>query len=176
MRLFVKGLFLSVPALLILVTMAGAHGTGQSFPKDTGDFTVELEYGEPELIAGESTAFSFRILDKDTGAGENFDFLLVRFEKKDDRGSVLTARLVKDDLIDGLARLTTTLPAGEYTVILNFKEGGKTLAETSYELSVINSYETGKLKIGDDLLAGILGGFLTGFVLGRLLFRKNLKR
>lgn len=157
----------------VMALPAFAHGTGTSIPKDLEKYTVELEYDEKEIISGTPTAFSFRLLEKTTGAGVHFDSVLVRFEMKDDRSSFLTAKISEDELIDGLARLTATPGEGTYVVSLNFKEGEETLAEAEYEIAVTAPEET-KSIASDDMTIGLaLGGLVTGFVLGRLLFRKK---
>jgi hypothetical protein len=164
---------LGVFLFVMTITPVMAHGTGTSLPKDLEKFTVELEYDEKEIISGTPTAFSFRLLDKTTGAGVHFDSVIARFEMKDDRSSFLTAKISEDDLVDGLARLTATPAEGTYVISLNFKEGEESLAEAEYEIAVATPAES-KSFAPDDMTIGLtLGGLVAGFVLGRLLFRNK---
>ncbi len=114
-----------------------AHGVAVSTPKEVGDYVLEFEYNVPEILAGETNSYVFRLLDKKTKQPILFDSLLIRFERKDDQATYLVARVVQDELQEGVGRLTAMLEKGDYIITTGFYKGDKKVAETTYDLSVL---------------------------------------
>lgn len=169
MNILLKFFLISLFFLINPFTLS-AHGGGPSFPQKVGDYVVEFEYDQPEVIDRVPTAFTFRLLDANAQAGVIFDSVLVIFKKKDDNSSVLTANLNHDDLVDGLSRFTGTLDRGDYVVNVKFKKDDKYAIEAIYDLSVVPG-KTSAIPHNSSLLVSFVG-MLVGFVLGRVTVKK----
>lgn len=145
-----------------------AHGLGQSFPKEVGNYIVELEYDVPEIVEGEANSFVFRILAKDGGAPVSFDSTLVRFEKKTDSSTYLVTRLSEDEIQEGVSRMTTVLDSGDYLISLSFKKGDEKLGETTYDLNV---RPVDKKEFPLAAVLSFLGGSGVGFLICKRISR-----
>ncbi len=169
----ILGLF-GIFFLFVLNTNVWAHGASQSFPKEVGNYLVEFEYDSPSIIEGEINSFVFRILNKDTKETIDFDSVLVRFETSD-KSTYLVVRLVEDDLLPGLSRLTTILDKGEYTINLSFRKDDEKIAETSYNLSVVRK---NTFNFSFEFFVGLVLGIIlvTLFVLFKKGISKSVKK
>lgn len=159
--------FLLLFGMLFASTNVKAHGTSQSFPKDVGGFTIELEYDSLGVFDDTTMPFVFRLLDQKTKNASSFDSLLVRFEKKSDKSTIIVAKVVPDELQEGVGRVTAMLNSGEYIVSLIFYKKDAKIAETDYELKVEKGEANKKLPMAQ-ILTGV-GGIVVGFVLAKLI-------
>lgn len=159
--------------LLFLPTQVFAHGLGQSFANEEGDYLVEFEYDALEVTSDESVPYVFRILQKQDDSPVNFESLLVRFVEKEGNATYLVARLAEDALLEGAARTTLLLPQGEYEVELNFQdEEGETFAESTFDHTVQAGEAQGSFSGSNPpvrLLGGLVGGLVLGFLGTKLL-------
>lgn len=144
-----------------------AHGTAQSFPKEVGDFRVEMEYDDPEIFDNVTTPFVFRLLDKKTDNPVKFDALLIRFEKKSDQSTYIVARVTEDELQDGVGRLSTMLNQGDYTITAGFYKAGNKVAEVNYDIKVVPDPSNKQFPVVP--VAAGAGGVVAGFILSRIL-------
>ncbi len=149
-----------------------AHGTAVSSSKVVGDYKVEFEYDDPQIIAGETNSYVFRLIDNKTNNFVSFDSLLVRFEDKKDQSTVIVARVVQDELQEGVGRFTAMMNKGDYAISLSFYKAGNKVAETNFDLTVIPSDEDRKIPILP-IIFGI-GGLVLGFIASKLVPHPSL--
>jgi hypothetical protein len=146
-----------------------AHGLVQSFTKEVDSYRIEFEYDFPDIIDGEINSLVFRLLDKATGAPVVFDSSLVRVEKKTDKSTYLVARLSEDQLQDGVSRLTTTFPKGDYLLAVSFTVKEKKIAEANFDFSA----KPGEKKLVLPIIPVV--SFLIGVSLAYLIFKIPFK-
>lgn len=153
----------------VFVSPVSAHGDAVSVPKDTGDYTIEFEYGEPVIIEGETTSYVFRLLDQKAKTAVVFDSVLVRIEQKSDQTTYLVARLSPDELQDGVARFTGMLNKGDYAVAVGFYKSDTKIAEETFDLSVQKT-ETNPFPTvpAVSLAVGVLIGLIASKLFARL--------
>ncbi len=142
-----------------------AHGTAQSFPKDIGQYTVELEYDALGIFDDTTEPLVFRLLDQKSKEPVKFSALLVRLERKDDKSTTFVVRLSPDDFLDGVGRMTAMLNRGDYLITLIFYGGENRLVEAEYDLTVQKGSASDFPVI--PVVSGVLGA-VAGFVVGRL--------
>lgn len=148
-----------------------AHGTAQSFPKEVGDYRVEMEYDDPEIFDNVTTPFVFRLLDKKTDNPLKFDALLIRFERKSDQSTYIVARVTQDELQEGVGRLSAMLNSGDYTITAGFYKGENKVAEVNYDIKVIPDPSNKQFPV---LPAAVgVGGLVLGFVIAKLTGKKK---
>ena len=167
---FVLALFLF---FFISVKSISAHGTATSFSKDVGNYSLEFEYDDPQVIAGETTSYVFRLLDQKTKQPVTFDAVLLRIERKSDQSTMLVTRATQDELQDGVGRLTAMLDQGSYTVTSSYYKGGNKVTEANFDLTVQKA-DTGTQFPTIPVAIG-LGGLVLGFVIGKLSGRGSAK-
>ncbi len=143
-----------------------AHGVDVSTPKDVGDYTLEFEYGVPQILAGETNSYVFRLLDKKTEEPIAFDSLLVRFERKNDQATYLVARVTQDELQDGVGRVTVMLEKGDYVITTGYYKADKKVAETTYDLTVLPGESNKKFPIAS--FVSVLAGLSAGLIIAKL--------
>lgn len=147
-------------------TAVFAHGTAVSIPKDDGNYTIEFEYQEQEVVANETNAFTFIILNKGTETPVPFDSVLVRFERKSDQATYIAAKVTQDELQEGVGRLSTMLNEGAYTVSSAFYKNENKIAEANFDLNVLAD-TTSKAFPTIPFVAGV-GGLIVGFGIGKI--------
>lgn len=142
-----------------------AHGVAVSVPKEVGDYILEFEYSAPEIIDGETNSYVFRLLDKKSKEPVVFDSVLVRFERKSDQSTMAIARVIQDDLQEGLGRFTVMLTKGDYSITSSYYKGDKKITETSYDLSVKANSSRREFPVipAVSVLVGLIAGFFVGF-------------
>ena len=166
-----KLLVLVLTIALFSSNSARAHVSGQTIEKNLGEYSVDIGYDSPDInpMAGEPVRFDFRLYK-----GEKKE--LVEFSKmwfKASLGNVpmIAGRLAKDELIP--TGLLFTFPqGGEYDITVRFSDKDKTLAETTFPISVGKAvYETGPAQnsknkwvvLGGSVLLICLVGYWFGF-------------
>ena len=166
----IKKIWLLIFILTLLTSVAGknafGHGNSQSFPKDVGDYTIELEYDATGLFDDSTTPFVFRILDQKTKEAVKFDSILVRYERDSDKSTTFVGRIYPDELQDGVGRFTAMLNSGDYTVTLGFYQKDKKIAETEYTISVSKGEGSKKFPLAEVLIG--LGGLVVGFFASKI--------
>lgn len=171
-----KEIFILIAPFLLLVlgiSLVSAHGLGQSFSQEVGDYLIEFEYESLEVTSDEAVPYVFRLLEKESQKPVSFESLLVRFVTADNSTN-LVARLSEDKITAGAARLTLLLPAGQHQVELNFQNEEETFAETTFDHKVLSSEEVGKLPL--PLIGSFIGGVGLGALGVRLLSAKSPKK
>lgn len=168
-NLLIFGVTLLLFSFLFQENVLG-HGLGQSFQKESGDYTIEFEYDSLEVTSDDAVPYSFRLINTEDGSVAEFDTVLVRFVEKDINTTHLVARLAEDTLVDGLARTTLLLEAGEYDVELNFQdEEAETFADATFDLTVLGGETGSQTSLPIRLLGGLAGGLVLGFLGARLM-------
>ena len=163
-------LFLIAVIFSLFSPRVSAHGLGQSFSKEVNNFKVEFEYESLEAIAGESTPYIFRLLEKDSGKSVLFDSVFVRFEDSQGR-THLSVRVGEDQIQEGMARAVLSLNEGSYRVNLSFQKGEEDLAETQFDLKVLAGENTKGFPI--NLLAAFILGGIASFLAFKFLAKKK---
>lgn len=175
-------IFLSLVFVLLYLSLQplNAHGTSQSFPKDSGEYTIELEYDAAGVFDDTTTPFIFRILDRQTKESIKFDSALIRFERVSDKSTTIVAKVVPDELQDGVGRLTAMLNSGDYKVSVIFYGSSKELdksqkiAEVEYDLKVEKG-ESSK-NFPTQIVLSVAIGIAAGFLLSRFIKVSNGKK
>ncbi len=138
---------------------AQAHGLGQSFEKEVGDYTVEFEYDSLEVISGEVTPYTFRLLDKESGEAVTFDSMFLRVETKDSKQVQFAGSMSHDEMLDGAAKLSIALNSGTYTFSFYFRRGEEELAEVEFE-QIVNAGDSSNSWPLSQLLSFFVGGLI----------------
>jgi len=173
---YITLLLITLMLAFLLPNSVLAHGTAVSSSKVVGDYKIEFEYNVPQIIAGETNSYVFRLINNKTNDFVNFDSLLVRFEDKKDQSTVIVARVVQDELQDGVGRLTTMMNKGDYSITLSFYKTGNKVAEANFDLTVLPSDADKKFPILPVISAVV--GLVVGFVASKMIshFSSNDKK
>ncbi len=173
-----KGFVLSWITVIIfsLAGMAQGHGSGQTLTQAVGNYILDLEYESLALRAQEPVRMNFSIRWADPAHKPDLEFTdaWVSIIEANTKGgfdpTVFAAPIFKAKF--GPTGMTYVFPAGGiYEVAVRFENGDKTIAESSFELTVAHTPQP--MNAMTALLGGLAGlgiGVLGVYMLGK---RKN---
>lgn len=170
--LYIKGFLWVWGTLAIVTSMAFAHGTGQSFEQEAGQYLIDVGTSESAIQAGSSVTFDFDILTKDKAEHVPFTNIWVRIE--DDKKLLFAGGIVKASI--GKTAMTYVFPqAGAYTLTVRFQNRDNALAEAVFPITIepalLDSKDGSSVGMAYVIVAGI-GGLIIGF-LAALILRKR---
>ncbi len=154
--------------LIVFIASAifvSAHGSGQSFEREVGEYLLDIGTSDLTIRAGQATAFDFDILQKDSRELVPFTNMWVRFE--DDTKLLFAGGISKASF--GRTAVTYAFPkAGSYMLTVRFHNESETLAETSFPITVEQPLvpESGK---GFSFSREFLGGGFIGLIIGAVI-------
>jgi len=149
------------------------HGLGQTVVKTVGDYHVDLEYESLELRAQEPVRMNFNIrwVDPAHKADLIFTDVWVRIIEANTGGgfdpTVFAGPISQANF--GPTGMTYVFPrGGTYQVEVRFENEDKTIAESSFELTVTNAPQPANaITAGFGGLVGLLIGALGVYVVMR---------
>jgi len=146
-------------------SVANAHGLGQSFEKEVGDYIIEFEYDSLEVVSGEVVPYVFRLIDKESKGAVAFDSMFLRVEEKDSKEVKFAGPIAHDAILDGAARTSITLNDGTYIFSFYFKRGEEQLAEIEFEQLVSAGDDSNKSWGLSQISSFLAGGLIVYFAL-----------
>ena len=167
--IFIVGLFICP------IFFAIAHGTGKTLEKTAGEYNIDLDYDNPELVAGESVRFNFNIWsDKDRTSAPEWTDVWVRISPAGSPGIVYAGDVHRPSF--GSAGFTFVFPrSGSYEISVRYQNNDKTLTDdVTFPLTVL---EGDSVTSSNGWLNAIIGG-IVGLFLGMTLksvFNKRMK-
>lgn len=171
-----KYIFIASLLVLSFVSYAQAHGIGQSVEKQVGDYTIDIGYDSltPEVPADAAVRFDFALWNKDKTEPVDFTTVWVRIAPLQGEGILFAGYLGQPDFgPTGISYVFAR--GGTYEVTARFTNKDKTLAETSFPLTVQNS--AASQASNAPLSRNIWISGLAGLVIGAsfsFLFRRKL--
>lgn len=155
---------LAVPLFLF------AHGTGASYEKKIGAYTIDIGYDPPIPRAGDRLLFDFALITPPASTTVDFDYVWVRLESED--GTLLATGINKPDF--GPTSLVYSVPQdfeGELIVNARYQKGENALVEDSFPLTVQKRDATVQEYIVPVIvgLICLLMGAMATFIIGRFL-------
>jgi hypothetical protein len=175
-RVFYNVLMRLFSYLLLFLTIlshpisSSAHVTGAFFEKEVGNFIVDIGYDPEIIVARESSAFSFDLLDKTNRDPQEFTSIWVKIDKGEQ--TTLATGIARQSL--GITTLLYTFPeAGEYELNVRYQSGDDSIAEASFPI-VVEEGEGGSLfgKFSSQIIVGFslistIGAFILGTILSK---------
>lgn len=165
--------FATVSLIAVSPFFVFAHGLGQTFEREVGDYNVDIGYDSvTEVIpAGAPVRFDFDLSDKDRTLRVPFTTVWVRIAPTNAPGFLFAGYLGIPSF--GPANMSYVFAdAGSYELTVRYENKDGTLAETSFPLTVTEQEgSVGRESSLNVLLSGVIG-----FVLGAIIlffFRKR---
>ncbi|RME77411.1 hypothetical protein D6774_04555 [Candidatus Woesearchaeota archaeon] len=149
----------AMPVILFILLLVPLHAhLDAGSDVVLGEYLVDFGYSPEEILAGEQTSLAFNLVNASTQEVIPFESLYLRVS--DDEKTVFAGTLhAQGDRVTFI----TTFPAGNYEILMRFKENETTLVETTHVLEVKESKEFTKL-------CALLTALLLPFVLFPVLF------
>lgn len=157
----------AMPALLF------AHGSGASYEKTIGAYTIDIGYDPVTPRAGDRLIFDFGLVQQPASTTVDFDYVWVRLQGAE--GTFLATGINKPDF--GPTSLVYLVPQdfeGELTVNARYQKGENTLVEDSFPLT-IQKRDAGIQEYLVYIVGviSVLSGAAVGFMMNRIFRRRE---
>jgi hypothetical protein len=173
MHIFTR-FFIVVGLVLFGMTQAFAHGDVTMQQKKVGNYTVEFEYQEKNILAGVPAQYIFYLLDTKTQETIPLDSMFVRFADSENN-LVLAGKLKTTEGLSGTGRIQGIMPvAGEYTASLEFLKGDTKIANATFPFNVVPTEQspTASSPMRYTWLLALVGGVVLGMGVGKKIAKK----
>ena len=151
-----------------------AHGDVTMQQKKVGDYVVEFEYQEKNILAGIPAQYIFYLLNEKTQETVPLDSMFVRFTDSENK-LVLAGKLKTTEGMSGTGRIQGIMPvAGEYTASLEFLKGDTKIANATFPFNVVPTEQspTASSPMRYTWLLALVGGVVLGMGVGKKIAKK----